>query len=108
MSATSVSFDVFRGSAGKVVPDKITRTLKHNEVYIEVTHSGLCGTDLNFLQSGKVLGHEGVGIIRHLGPGVTSVKAGDRVGFGYTRKVCGNCQCCLKGMHTAFCWGLTL
>jgi D-arabinose 1-dehydrogenase-like Zn-dependent alcohol dehydrogenase len=36
--------------------------------------------------------------VRKLGPNVTSVKVGDRVGFGYTRKVCGRCQHCLSGM----------
>jgi D-arabinose 1-dehydrogenase-like Zn-dependent alcohol dehydrogenase len=100
MSATSVTFDVFRGTAGQIAPDQVTRELKQNEVYIEVTHSGICGTDMNFLHSGKVLGHEGVGIVRQLGPGVTSAKVGDRVGFGYTRKVCGHCAFCLAGMSS--------
>ncbi|CRG89156.1 hypothetical protein PISL3812_06192 [Talaromyces islandicus] len=96
-SDANVSFDVFRGVNGKITADHVTKSLGDNEVFIETTHSGLCGTDLHYLHSGKVLGHEGVGIVRKLGPGVTSVKVGDRVGFGYTRKVCGKCKHCLSG-----------
>ncbi|KAJ5992378.1 Polyketide synthase enoylreductase [Penicillium sp. IBT 35674x] len=94
----SVAFEVFRGSKeGKIVADTTTRTLGPNEVYIETTHSGLCGTDEHFLKSGIVLGHEGVGIVRQIGPNVKNVKAGDRVGFGYTHYVCGTCEKCLTG-----------
>ncbi|KAJ5947741.1 hypothetical protein N7466_000756 [Penicillium verhagenii] len=94
----SVTFEVFRGSKeGKIVGDTTTRTLGHNEVYIETTHSGLCGTDEHYLKSGMVLGHEGVGVVRQIGPDVKNVKAGDRVGFGYTHYVCGTCEKCLTG-----------
>lgn len=98
-SSASVSFDVFRGVQGKIIADHVTKPLGDNEIFIETTHSGLCGTDLHYLHSGKVLGHEGVGVVRKLAPGVTSVKIGDRVGFGYTRKVCGKCRHCLSGRY---------
>ncbi|KAJ5641661.1 hypothetical protein N7490_005661 [Penicillium lividum] len=94
----SVTFEVFRGSKeGKIVGDTTTRTLGNNEVFIETTHSGLCGTDEHFLKSGMVLGHEGVGVVRQIGPDVKDVKVGDRVGFGYTHYVCGTCEKCLTG-----------
>ncbi|KAJ5356011.1 alcohol dehydrogenase [Penicillium concentricum] len=90
-----VSFEVYRGSpSSHIVSDTTTRRLGLNEVYIEITHSGICGTDEHFLKSTQVLGHEGVGIIRLLGSNVTTVKVGDRVGFGYVRKVCGACDNC--------------
>ncbi|KAI9037389.1 GroES-like protein, partial [Aspergillus affinis] len=92
----SLSFTVYRGSSdGKIIADVTTRDLQHNEVYIETTHSGICGTDEHFLHAGCVLGHEGIGIVKQLGPGVSSVKVGDRVGFAYIRKVCGVCDNCL-------------
>jgi D-arabinose 1-dehydrogenase-like Zn-dependent alcohol dehydrogenase len=95
----SVTFEVFRGSKeGKIVADKTTRTLQPNEVYIETSHSGLCGTDEHYLHSGMALGHEGVGSVRQVGRDVTSVKVGQRVGFGYTHYVCGTCEKCLTGM----------
>ncbi|KAJ6005102.1 hypothetical protein N7540_012901 [Penicillium herquei] len=94
----SVTFDVFRGSKeGKIVEDTTTRTLGFNEVYIETTHSGLCGTDEHFLKSGQVLGHEGVGIVRQIGQNVSNVKVGEYVGFGFTHYVCGTCEKCLNG-----------
>ncbi|KAE8388709.1 chaperonin 10-like protein [Aspergillus alliaceus] len=94
----SITFDVYRGSKeGKIVADKTTRPLRPTDVYIETTHSGLCGTDEHFLRSGQVLGHEGVGIVRQVGEAVSHVQAGDRVGFGYTHEVCGICDHCLSG-----------
>ncbi|GMG32998.1 unnamed protein product [Aspergillus oryzae] len=94
----SITFDVYRGSKeGKIVADKTTRPLRPTDVYIETTHSGLCGTDEHFLHSGQVLGHEGVGVVRQVGEAVTHVQAGDRVGFGYTHEVCGICDHCISG-----------
>ena len=95
---SSVTYEVFRGSAeGTIVLDRASSTLAHGEVFIETTHSGLCGTDEHYLQSGQVLGHEGVGIVKALGSGVTSVQIGERVGFGYTHHICGNCDRCSTG-----------
>jgi D-arabinose 1-dehydrogenase-like Zn-dependent alcohol dehydrogenase len=94
----SVTFDVFRGSPeGKIVADKTTCVLEYNEVFIETLVSGLCGTDEHYLKTGQVLGHEGVGIVKALGSGVTTVKVGDRVGFGYTHSVCADCDNCTIG-----------
>jgi len=44
-----------------------------------------------------VLGHEPVGEIVEIGPGVTSRKFGDRVGVGWVQKGCGRCEWCLRG-----------
>ncbi|RAH51117.1 NAD(P)-dependent alcohol dehydrogenase [Aspergillus brunneoviolaceus CBS 621.78] len=93
-----LTFPVFRGSANqRIIPDTTNRKLGANEVYIETTHSGLCGTDEHFMHNGLVLGHEGIGIVKHVGPEVTSVRVGDRVGFGYVRKTCRACNQCLTG-----------
>lgn len=94
----SITFDVFRGSPeGRVIADTVTKTLEHNEVFIETMASGICGTDEHFLKSNQVLGHEGVGFVRAVGPGVTSVKIGDRVGFGFTHSICSTCDNCVTG-----------
>lgn len=98
MASNSFTLDIFRGTpSGTLALETSTHTLGHGEIYIETTHSGLCGTDLHYLARGGIIGHEGVGVVRQLGPGVTDVKVGDRVGFGYTHKVCGTCDCCLSG-----------
>ncbi|KAL6792576.1 GroES-like protein [Trichoderma sp. SZMC 28013] len=98
-SSSAITLDIFRGTPeGELAVETTTRVLGYGEVYIETTHSGLCGTDLHYLRRGRIIGHEGVGVVRQLGPGVsTDIKVGDRVGFGYTHKVCGNCNCCLSG-----------
>lgn len=79
---------VMRGVGGKVkkTPAEIP-ALKPNEVLVKITHSGLCGTDLHFIDPGCVLGHEGVGHIEKIGDAVTAHKIGDRVGGGYLRSV---------------------
>ena len=69
---------------GQIHVKTAVRAIGGVEVLIRVTHSGLCGTDGHDVTSGCGLGHEGVGIIEKLGPEVTAVKIGERVGWGYT------------------------
>jgi S-(hydroxymethyl)glutathione dehydrogenase/alcohol dehydrogenase len=73
------------------------------EVLVEIMATGLCHTDaytLDGLDSEGifpvVLGHEGAGIVREVGPGVTSVKPGDHVIPLYTPE-CRQCKSCLSG-----------
>lgn len=101
--SSEVTFQVYRGSkSGRIVKDTTTRTLGPNDAYVRLMHSGVCGTDEHSLHSGCVLGHEGVGYVEQIGSQVTSVKKGDRVGFGYIHSVCGNCEYCLTGLEQ-FC-----
>src|ERR1700754_2350535 len=72
------------------------------EVLVEIMATGICHTDqytLSGLDSeGKfpaILGHEGAGIVREVGPGVTSVKVGDHVIPLYTPE-CRQCKSCLS------------
>lgn len=96
----NVTFETFRGTEeGKIVAGTTTRTLGPSEVHIETTHSGLCGTDELYVKAGICLGHEGIGIVCQTGSAVSSVKVGDRVGFGYTHYVCGTCDTCLSGQY---------
>lgn len=98
---SEVSFQVFRGAAGDApVADSVTKALKPNDIYIKITHSGVCGTDEHFRHAPVALGHEGIGIVANVGSSVEGYKAGDRVGFGFVRKVCGKCENCLTGMPT--------
>ncbi|KAH8651153.1 chaperonin 10-like protein [Xylariales sp. PMI_506] len=97
------SFTVFKGSKDGV-PKKSTTTkpdeLKGDSVLVKVTMSGLCGTDLHYKMVDMVLGHEGVGIVEGTGPACTSLKKGDRVGWGYEHDSCGHCEQCLQGTET--------
>ncbi|WP_444935797.1 S-(hydroxymethyl)glutathione dehydrogenase/class III alcohol dehydrogenase [Microbulbifer sp. JMSA004] len=76
---------------------------KAGEVLIKVIASGVCHTDAFTLSGddpeGKfpcILGHEGGGIVVHVGEGVTSVKEGDHVIPLYTPE-CGECKFCKSG-----------
>ena len=73
------------------------------EVLVEIMATGICHTDaytLDGLDSEgifpSVLGHEGAGVVREVGEGVTSVKPGDHVIPLYTPE-CGQCKSCLSG-----------
>ncbi len=75
---------------------------KAGEVLVEVMATGICHTDAYTLSGmdseGKfpaILGHEGAGIVREVGAGVTSVKPGDHVIPLYTPE-CRNCKSCLS------------
>src|ERR1039457_1816903 len=75
---------------------------KAGEVLVEIKATGICHTDaytLDGLDSEgifpSILGHEGAGIVREVGPGVTSVKPGDHVIPLYTPE-CRQCKSCLS------------
>src|SRR5271169_2794741 len=74
-----------------------------NQVVIKIHASGLCYTDVHIthgmipVEFPRVLGHEPVGEIVEVGPGVTSRKVGDRVGVGWVQRGCGRCEWCLRG-----------
>src|SRR5262245_22287081 len=72
------------------------------EAVIRVTLTTICGTDLHILRGeypvrpGLIIGHEPVGVIAELGPGVTGYQVGDRVLVGAITP-CGQCRACLSG-----------
>lgn len=69
-------YTVFKGSVdGKVTKDRFRiPDLGVTDVLLENTHSGVCGTDLHYIGENMVLGHEGIGIVRKIGPEVGAVK----------------------------------
>lgn len=74
------------------------------EAVIRITLTTICGTDLHIVageypvSSGLVIGHEPVGVIDELGPGVTGYNIGDRVLVGAITP-CGQCRACLSGQR---------
>ncbi|KAJ6521944.1 chaperonin 10-like protein [Mycena vulgaris] len=96
----AIEFTTFKGSDQGIV--QATSRLDGptgNQVLVEITHSGICGTDEQFKHSDMVLGHEGVGTVSELGDSVTGLQIGDVVGWGYTHKTCGTCEECLLGKN---------
>jgi len=72
------------------------------EAVIRVTLTTICGTDVHILKGeyrvepGLIVGHEPVGIIEELGPGVVGYNVGERVLVGAITP-CGQCHACLSG-----------
>jgi alcohol dehydrogenase len=76
------------------------------DAIVRITRTTICGTDLHILkgdvpscQPGRVLGHEGVGVIDAVGSAVTAFKAGDRVLISCI-SACGKCVYCRKLMFS--------
>jgi threonine dehydrogenase-like Zn-dependent dehydrogenase len=93
---------VFRG-VGDLRVDEVPRPRAGvGEAVIRTTLTTICGTDVHILRGeyrvrpGLVIGHEPVGVIEELGPGVTGYSVGDRVLVGAITP-CGQCRACLSG-----------
>ena len=78
------------------------------DAVVKITRTTICGTDLHILKGdlpsckpGRILGHEGVGIVDEIGAGVTSFKRGDRVLISCVTS-CGACEYCRRLM-TSHC-----
>ncbi|WP_067141782.1 alcohol dehydrogenase AdhP [Oceanivirga salmonicida] len=91
---------------GIAVVEKKLRALEYGEALVDVEFCGVCHTDLHVANSdfgnvsGTVLGHEGIGVVKELGPGVKSLKIGDRVSIAWFFEGCGSCEYCNTGKET--------
>jgi len=98
---------VFHGTNNIAVEEVPRPHAGVGEAVIRVTLTTICGTDLHILRGeypvkpGLVIGHEPVGVIEELGPGVTGYQVGDRVLVGAITP-CGQCLACLSG-HLSQC-----
>lgn len=72
----AITFTVFKGSlSGEITESQTTLPdLSANQVLLEHSHSGVCGTDAHYLHADMVLGHEGVGVVKSIGDKVSLVK----------------------------------
>jgi threonine dehydrogenase-like Zn-dependent dehydrogenase len=81
------------------------------DAIVEITTAAICGSDLHFyhgklpLSPGDTIGHEGMGVVREVGPEVTRFKPGDRVVVAFD-PACGKCWYCTRG-QTALCGSFT-
>lgn len=76
------------------------------DAVVRITTTTICGTDLHILKgdvptvtAGRILGHEGVGIVEAVGPSVARFKVGDRVLISCV-SACGTCDLCRRGMYS--------
>jgi alcohol dehydrogenase (NADP+) len=80
------------------------RDVGPNDVLIEITHAGICHSDIHTVNGDwgpqpfpVVPGHEIVGVVTEVGPEVGTHRVGDRVGVGCMVNSCGHCANCLGG-----------
>lgn len=77
---------------------------KEGEVRIKVEACGICRTDLHVIEGELppmpypvIPGHQIVGVVDAVGPGVKKFRKGDRIGIAWLRHTCGECEYCRSG-----------
>jgi len=77
-----------------------------SDAIVRITKTTICGTDLHILKGdlatckpGRILGHEGVGVVDEVGAAVTAFKKGDKVLISCV-SACGKCEYCRKQMYS--------
>lgn len=93
---------LFETGKGFEIRDVDLAAPKAGEVMVRMAAGGVCHSDLHVMTGHlqaplpAILGHEGAGVVADVGPGVTSVKAGDHV-IPLWRLSCGECEHCTAG-----------
>ena len=96
---------VYQGSSGAVMEDRPRpKLIEPTDALVRITKTTICGTDLHILKGhvpscapGRILGHEGVGVVQDVGTAVRGFKVGDRVLISCITS-CGRCAYCRRGM----------
>jgi alcohol dehydrogenase len=98
---------VYHGPGKKALENRPMPHIGHpTDAIVKITKTTICGTDLHILKGdvascepGRILGHEGVGVIEEIGPGVTGFSKGDPVLISCISS-CGKCENCRRGMYS--------
>jgi propanol-preferring alcohol dehydrogenase len=112
--STKTTFTTYRAAvvnefnAPLTVEQVARRELEAGQVLVKVEACGLCHTDIHAAHGDWpvkpsppfIPGHEGVGIVLELGPGVSEVAVGDRVAMPWLGYACGTCDYCVSGWET--------
>jgi alcohol dehydrogenase len=98
---------VYQGPGKKALEDRPKPDITApTDAIVRITKTTICGTDLHILkgdvptcQPGRILGHEGVGIVEKVGAAVAAFKVGDRVLISCV-SACGKCEYCRRQMYS--------
>lgn len=98
---------VYHGPGKKGWEERPTPKVKEaTDAVVKIAKTTICGTDLHILKGdvatvtdGRILGHEGVGIVEEVGAGVSSFEKGDRVLISCITSD-GKCDACKRGMYS--------
>ncbi len=106
-ASTPMKALVYHGPGKRAWEDKPRPAIRDTgDAVVRIATSTICGTDLHIMKGdvpsvteGRILGHEGIGIVEDVGTGVTSLLRGDRVLISCITS-CGKCDFCKKGMYS--------
>jgi alcohol dehydrogenase len=98
---------VYLGPGKKALEDRPKPEISEpTDAIVKILKTTICGTDLHILKGdvptctpGRILGHEGVGVIDKVGSAVTAFRAGDHVIISCISS-CGKCDYCRRGMYS--------
>lgn len=98
---------VYHGPGEKALENRpMPQIAAPTDAIVKIVKTTICGTDLHILKGdvptcapGRILGHEGVGVVEKTGPGVTAFRAGDRVLISCISS-CGRCEYCRRCMFS--------
>jgi len=98
---------VYHGPGKKAWEEKPKPVLvKPTDAIVKILKTTICGTDLHIMKGdvptvtdGRIIGHEGVGVIEEVGSAVSNFKKGDHVLISCITS-CGKCEYCKKGMYS--------
>lgn len=106
-TATTMKALVYQGPNNLALDDRPRPTIMEpTDAIVRITTTTICGTDLHILKgdvptiaAGRILGHEGVGIVEEVGMNVGDFHKGDKVLISLISS-CGRCSFCKKGMYS--------
>ena len=98
---------VYHGPGKRAWEDKPRPTIQHpSDAIVRITTSTICGTDLHILKGdlpavtdGRILGHEGIGVVEQVGSGVSEFHVGEKVIISCVT-ACLKCDFCKRGMYS--------
>ena len=98
---------VYQGPGLKSLEDRPKPQIQAaGDAIVRILKTTICGTDLHILKGdvatctpGRILGHEGVGVVEAVGDGVTAFHPGDHVLISCISS-CGKCEYCRRGMYS--------
>src|SRR6202166_2079248 len=104
---TTMKALVYHGPGKRAWEDRPRPTIQDpGDAIVRVTTSTICGTDLHILKGdlpavtdGRILGHEGIGVIEQVGTGVSEFQVGDKVIISCIT-ACLKCDFCRKSMYS--------
>ena len=106
-SSTTMRSLVYHGPGKRAWEDKPRPTIQHpGDAIVRITTSTICGTDLHILKGdlpavtdGRILGHEGIGVVEQVGTAVSEFHVGDKVIISCVT-ACLKCDFCRRGMYS--------